>query len=58
MNRDIQEKIKAAGLYQYEVAKLCGVSETTMVRWLRDELPDDKREMILAAIEKGGREHE
>ena len=31
MNKDIKEKIKAAGLHQYQVADLWGVSETTLV---------------------------
>lgn len=57
MNKDIKEKIKAAGLHQYQVADLCGVSETTLVRWLRYELSPEKKEMILEAIEKGGENH-
>ena len=58
MNKDIKEKIKAAGLHQYQVADLCGVSETTLVRWLRYELTPEKKEMIIKAIEKGGQDHE
>lgn len=58
MNKDIKEKIKAAGLHQYQVADLCGISETTLVRWLRYELPADKREMILSVIEKEGAKNE
>ena len=53
MNKDIKEKIKSAGLHQYQVADLCGISETTLVRWLRYELTPDKKEKILSAIEKG-----
>ncbi len=55
MNNDIKKKIKAAGLHQYQVADLCGISETTLVRWLRYELNDEKKNMIFTAIEKGGR---
>lgn len=58
MNKDIKEKIKAAGLHQYQIADLCGVSETTLVRWLRYELTPDKRKMILSAIEKGKQDKE
>jgi transcriptional regulator with XRE-family HTH domain len=58
LNNDIKEKIKDAGLHQYQVADLCGISETTLVRWLRYELSPEKREMIMSAIEKGGRRHE
>lgn len=58
MNQDIKEKIKAAGLHQYEVADLMGIGETTLVRWLRHKLPEDKKEKILNAIEKGAKKHE
>ena len=51
MNNDIKEKIKATGLHQYEVAKLCGVHETTFVRWLRYELDQEKKDKILKAID-------
>ena len=52
-NQDIKKKIKEAGVYQYQIADILGVSETTLVRWLRYELTDEQRNMILAAIEKG-----
>ena len=58
MNNDIKMKIKAAGLHQYQVADLCGVHETTLIRWLRYELDPEKRRMILDAIEKGRQDHE
>lgn len=57
MNREIKDKIKAAGLHQYQVAELIGIGETTLVRWLRHELSQEKRQMILSAIEKGGQDH-
>ncbi len=53
MNEDIKEKIKAAGLHQYQVAELCGIGETTLVRWLRKELSAERKAIILSAIEKG-----
>ena len=55
-NEDIKKKIKAAGLHQYQVADLCGVSETTLVRWLRYELSPEKRELVMEAIREGGGE--
>lgn len=57
-NKDIRELIKAAGLHHYQVADLCGVSETTFVRWLRHELTPEKRGMIMEAIKKGGKNNE
>ena len=58
MNRDIKERIKAAGLHQYEVAHLAGIHETTLICWLRYELTPERRARILAAIEKGEKLHE
>lgn len=58
MNRDIKERIKAAGLHQYEVAHLLGIHEKTFICWLRYELTPERREKILAAIEKGENLHE
>ena len=51
MNEDIKKRIKDYGLYQYRVADQCGVHETTFVRWLRYPLTDERRKMILSAIE-------
>lgn len=51
MNQEIKATIKAAGLKQWQVAKRCGVYESTFVRWLRDELTEERRSMILKAIE-------
>lgn len=51
MNSEIRQKIKAEGLYQWEVAKACGVTEYTLIRWLRDELSEERRKAIMAAIE-------
>ena len=48
----MREKIKRAGLYQYQVAKEVGISEAQFIRWLRDELPEDKKTMINEAIQR------
>jgi len=52
MNKDIRDAIKAAWLYQWQVAEACGVSEWTFVRWLRHELSEERREAVFKAIEK------
>lgn len=56
MNQEIRDRINAAGLKQWQVAKACGVSEWTLVRWLRDELSDERRKAIFSAIEALSRE--
>ena len=51
MNREIKNRIKAAGLKQWQVAKYMGIGESTLVRWLRDELTGDQKKAIFEAIE-------
>ena len=50
MNNDIRKTAKENGVYLYAVAAELGVSEPTLIRWLRFELPKEKRERILTAI--------
>ena len=51
MNQEIRDQIKAAGLKQWEVAKMLGVAESTFIRWLRDDLSEGQRAAISKAIE-------
>lgn len=50
MNRDIKNRIKASGFKQWQVAKKLNVAESTLIRWLRDDLPPERRETICQAI--------
>lgn len=50
MNSEIRDAIKKANVKQWEIAKFCGVSESTLIRWLRFELTDERRELITNAI--------
>ena len=58
MNTEIRKAIKAAGLFQWQVAKACGISEVTLIRWLRDELSEERRKAIFSAIETLSRKGE
>ncbi len=51
-NEDIRTAMYLARVKQWEVAEQLGVSEVTVCRWLRTELPDDKKELILKAIKQ------
>ena len=51
MNCEIRQKIRMAGLKQWQVARQCGVNEYTFIRWLRYELSEDRKNMILKAID-------
>lgn len=49
-NMDIRTAIMQKGLKNYQVAMLMGVSETTFSKWLRNELPAEKKKEVLEAI--------
>jgi len=51
-NQDIRKAIFESGLYQYEIADALGIREENLCRLLRRELPQEKKEKILEAIEK------
>lgn len=51
-NLEIRMMIKKNRLCQYEIAKAIGVSEFTFCRWLREELSDEKKKLVISAIEK------
>lgn len=50
MNTEIKELIRARGLKQWQVALALGVSERTLICWLRVELTDERKQRILDAI--------
>ena len=50
-NKEIRDAIKKTGLYKYQVAYLIGVNDCTFSKYLRRELPTEKRDQILSAIE-------
>lgn len=50
-NADIRKAARVADVPQWKIAHALGVTEVTFVRWLRLELPEEKRKRILAAIE-------
>lgn len=51
-NLKIRELLKIKGLHQWQLAELMNVSEATLVRKLRLELPPDEQKMIIDLIEK------
>lgn len=51
-NEAIREKVKATGVRYWEVAERIGVSDVTLCRQLRRELPEARRQLILRAIDE------
>ena len=51
-NKIIREELKAKGVRHWELAHELGVSEQTLVRWLRFELNEDRQLDMLMKIEE------
>lgn len=49
-NTDIRTEAKQAGVYLYAIAERLGISEPTMTRLLRHELPESKKQQINGII--------
>ena len=57
-NEDVRRFIRAHDVRTYEVARHLGVHENTLLRWLRDELPEDRKEMIKIAVTEVAEEND
>lgn len=51
-NTDVRQKAKEAGVFQYQIAEALGVSEYTILRKLRKELPQDEKARIFQIIDR------
>ena len=56
-NKDLRDEMRIANVRQREVAEAIGISEMTMVKWLRRELDDSKKALIREGISKIARQH-
>ena len=55
-NDSLRKEIFESGLKHWQIANAMGVHEATFSRWLRTELPTEKKEQIMHIIHnyKGG----
>lgn len=51
-NSDVRTAAKNAGVFLYQVAAAMGISEPTMTRKLRFELPNEEKQTIFEIIDK------
>lgn len=58
INEPLRREMQRKGVFQYRVAALLGVSEGTLIRWLRMPLGEDRETAIRLAIAKAVREKE
>lgn len=49
-NQKVRKAARVAGIPLWKVAASVGVSEPTLMRWLRFPLPKDKEDQIMKAI--------
>ena len=49
-NLIIRQELNKRGIYHYKLAEAMGISEFTLCRKLRNELPKEKREEIIKII--------
>ena len=56
-NKDLRDEMRIANVRQWEVAEAIGISEMTMVKWLRREVDDRKKALIREGISKVARQH-
>lgn len=51
-NIEIRELMQKYNISQWKLGELLGVCENTIQRWLRKELPEEKKQKILGAIDE------
>ena len=51
-NKEIRDKIKRAGLRQWEIAEQLRMDESQLSRWLRHELEGERLERVERAIDE------
>ena len=52
-NEMIRKALKDSGMKQWELAEMLGISEFTLSRKLRNELPQEDKDRILNLIHNG-----
>lgn len=51
-NERLKEVMRENKIYMWQVAKKLKVYETSFSKWFRDELSEDKKLLVLSAIEE------
>lgn len=51
-NKDIRNLLKEKGIYHWQLADKLGISEPTLTRKLRRELPTEEKEKLIKVIKK------
>ncbi len=54
-NQRVREELAKQNMYLWELAVLLGVSEPTITRMMRKELPEQRQNELVELIKKGGK---
>jgi len=54
-NTRVRNALKEQNMYLWELAQLLGVSEATITRKMRTELPEDEQNNLIEFIKKEGK---
>ncbi len=57
-NEKIRNALKKCGMCQWKLAILLGISEQTIYRKLRVELPEEEQQKLIELITEHGKENE
>jgi len=56
-NLEVRSIMKEKKIFQWQVAVELGVTDATFVKWLRLPLSDEKKEMVMKAIDKAAKQN-
>ena len=51
-NKALRKQIEKSGIKQWQIADALGVADSTFTRWLRHELPEERKNEVLRVIEE------
>ena len=51
-NKEIKDLLKEEHICMWQVAKKLNIHETTFIRWFRDELSEERKRVVLSAVEE------
>ena len=54
-NQTIRDALTKQGLFLYQLGKILNVSEATITRMMREELPEPEQRRIVKLIKEGGK---
>lgn len=55
-NEEVRKAARIADVPIWKIAMVLGISEPTIFRWLRTELPEDRKAAMMAAIDELSKE--